>query len=133
MSQRDAFLKEFRGEKIGLLNDQSSEEEQFQNEVLRPILKLQNDLILLSFQSYLSINKINFNSFTVDKKLHLIESTVQKDSKLRDTLKGIIIGLFTSNDYLLYSNNPSNYNKRIRSMLIERLKSQVQLFENKNL
>lgn len=133
MSQRDAFLKEFRGEKIGLLNDQSSEEEQFQNEVLRPILKFQNDLILLSFQSYLSINKINFNSFTVDKKLHLIESTVQKDSKLRDTLKGIIIGLFTSNDYLLYSNNPSNYNKRIRSMLIERLKSQVQLFENKNL
>ena len=129
MSQRDAFLKEFRGEIIGSITDQSSVEEQFQNEVLRPILKLQNDLIILSFQNYLSVNKINFNSFTVDKKVTLIENTIHKDSKLRDVLKGIIIGLFAYNEYLVYSNNASNFNKRIMTMLIERLKSQVQLFE----
>ena len=129
MSQRDVFLKEFRGEKIGSISDQSSVEEQFQNEVLRPILKLQNDLIILSFQNYLSVNKINFNSFTVDKKVTFIENTIHKDSKLRDVMKGIIIGLFTSNEYLVYSINASNFNKRIITMLIERLKSQVQLLE----
>ena len=129
MSQRDVFLKEFRGQTIGSITDQSSVEEQFQNEVLRPILKLQNDLIILSFQNYLSVNKINFNSFTVDKKVTLIENSIHKDSKLRDIFKGIIIGLFTSNEYLVYSINASNFNKRIITMLIERLKSQVQLLE----
>jgi hypothetical protein len=129
MSQRDVFLKEFRGKTIGSITDQSSVEEQFQNEVLRPILKLQNDLIILSFQNYLSVNKINFNSFTVDKKLTLIENSIHKDSKLRDTFKGIIIGLFTSNEYSLYATNSSNINKRIITMLVERLKSQVQILE----
>ena len=129
MSQRDVFLKEFRGQTIGSITDQSSVEEQFQNEVLRPILKLQNDLIILSFQNYLSVNKINFNSFTVDKKVTLIENSIHKDSKLRDTFKGIIIGLFTSNEYFLYSKNASNINKRIITMLVERLQSQIQLLE----
>ena len=127
MSQRDAFLKEFRGQIIGSITDQSLVVEQFQNEVLRPILKLQNDLIILAFENYLSVNKINFNSVTVEKKLILIENTIQKDSKLRDTLKGIIIGLFTSNEYLIYSKNTTNFNKRIMGMLIERLRSQVQI------
>jgi hypothetical protein len=129
MSQRDVFLKEFRGQTIGSITDQSSVEEQFQNEVLRPILKLQNDLIILSFQNYLSVNKINFNSFTVDKKVTLIENSIHKDSKLRDTFKGIIIGLFTSNEYSLYATNSSNINKRIITMLVERLQSQIQLLE----
>jgi hypothetical protein len=46
MNTRDTFLKDFRGQAIGS-NQQSSSEESFQNEVLRPILKLQNDLFLL--------------------------------------------------------------------------------------
>jgi hypothetical protein len=129
MSQRDVFLNEFRGQTLGSITDQSTVAEQFQNEVLRPILKLQNELIILSFQNYLRVNKINFNSFTVDKKVALIENSIHKDSKLREILKGIIIGLFTSNEYSLYSTNSSNFNKRIISMLVERLKSQVQILE----
>ena len=132
MSQRDVFLNEFRGQTLGSITDQSSVEEQFQNEVLRPILKLQNELIILSFQNYLRVNKINFNSFTVDKKVVLIENSILKDSKLREILKGIIIGLFTSNEYSLYATNSSNFNKRIISMLIERLQSQIQLLEINN-
>jgi hypothetical protein len=132
MSKRDVFLNEFRGQTLGSITEQSSVEEQFQNEVLRPILKLQNELIILSFQNYLSVNKIKFNSFTVDKKVALIENTIHKDSKLREILKGIIIGLFTSNEYSLYATNSSNFNKRIISMLIERLQSQIQLLEINN-
>jgi hypothetical protein len=53
---------------------------------------------------------------------------VQKDIKFRNALKGMISGLFP--EYEIYTNNSSNLNKRIMSMLVERLKSQVQLFEN---
>jgi hypothetical protein len=129
MEDRDTFLKNFRGETIGSVNNQSSFDESFQNEVLRPILKLQNDLFIASFINYLSKNKIDFTNYSTQKKLISIENAIQKDIKFRNALKGIIIGLFTIEEYSNYIKNSSSINKRMMSMLIERLKSQVQLFE----
>jgi len=128
MTQRDVFLKEFRGQTIGTVTDQSTSDEQFQNEVLRPILKLQNDLFVVSFINYATKNKIDFNIHSIEKKLVIIENAIQKDIKFRNALKGIIIGLFTTDEYILYIKNSSSLNKRMMGMLIERLKSQVQLF-----
>lgn len=129
MSQRDTFLREFRGESIGTISAQSSSDEIFQNEVLRPILKLQNDLFIVSFINYVDKNKKDFYDLTVDKKLATIENVIQKDIKFRNALKGMIIALFTLDEFALYIKNSSNLNKRMMGMLIERLKSQVQLFE----
>jgi hypothetical protein len=129
MDQRDTFLKEFRGETIGTVTDQSSSDELFQNQVLRPILKLQNDLFVASSINHLGKNRIDFNAFTVEKKLATIENAIQKDIKFRNALKGMIIALFTLDEYALYIKNSSSLNKRMMGMLIERLKDQVQLFE----
>lgn len=129
MDQRDAFLKEFRGEAIGTINPQSSSDEVFQNEVLRPILKLQNDLFVAVFLNHLVKNRIDFKSFSIEKKLNTIENLIQKDIKLRNALKGMIIAFFTVDEYAQYIKNSSSLNKRMMGMLIERLKSQVQLFE----
>ncbi len=129
MNQRDTFLKEFRGQTIGSVTTQSSSEESFQNEVLRPILKLQNDLFIASFINYVAKNKADFYSHSVEKKLSVIENAIQKDIKFRNALKGMIIALFTADEYAEYIKNSSSINKRMMSMLIERLKSQVQLFE----
>jgi hypothetical protein len=130
MTTRDTFLNEFRGEALGTISEQSSPDEVFQNQVLRPILKLQNDLFIASFNNYISKNKIDFYSYSVDKKLLVIENTIQKDIKFRNALKGMIIGLFSVAEYELYIRNSSSLNKRMMGMLIERLKSQVQLFES---
>ena len=130
MNQRDVFLKEFRGESIGSVSSQSSSDESFQNEVLRPILKLQNDLFIASFKNYITKYKSDFYSQTTDKKLAAIENSIQKDIKYRNTLKGMVIGLFTVDEYSIYIRNSSSLNKRMMTMLIERLKSQIQLFEN---
>ncbi|MBP6550165.1 MAG: glyoxalase [Flavobacterium sp.] len=129
MDKRDVFLKEFRGETIGTVTDQSSSDELFQNQVLRPILKLQNDLFIASFINHLGKNRIDFDSFSVEKKLMTIENAIQKDIKFRNALKGMIIALFTLDEYAQYIKNSSSLNKRMMGMLIERLKSQVQLFE----
>jgi len=128
MEQRDIFLKEFRGNPIGVVSEQTSSDELFQNQVLRPILKLQNDIFVASFINYLVKNKVDFNSFSIEKKLALIENSVQKDVKFRNALKGMVIALFTVDEYALYIKNSSSLNKRMMGMLIERLKSQVQLF-----
>jgi len=102
MSQRDIFLKELRGETIGSVSSQSSSDETFQNEVLRPILKLQNDLFIASFKNYISKYKNDFYSQSIEKKLATIENSIQKDIKYRNALKGMVIGLFTVEEYAVY-------------------------------
>ena len=129
MNASDTFLNQFRGQTIGSLTAESTTEESFQNIVLRPILKLQNDLFVALFINYVDKNTSGFYSKTIDVKLTLIENAIQKDIQFRNVMKGIIIGLFTAGEYVIYAKNSSNINKRMMSMLAERLKSQVHLFE----
>src|SRR6187431_2134644 len=132
MNQRDKLIKEIRGESLGETNIQSLSDELFQNEVIRPILKLQNDLFIASFINYISKYKRDFYTRTVENKLSIIENAIQKDIKFRNALKGMIIALFTTEEYALYIKNSSSLNKRMMNLLIERLKSQVQLFDQEN-
>ena len=129
MNTRDLFIIGNRGKTLGTVTEQSSHEERFQNLTLRPILKLQNDLFLEVFKNYIDKHKNDFYAFPVDKKLQFIENAIQKDIKFRNSLKGIIIGLFTLDEYAEYIQNSSNLNKRMMKMLDERLKSNVLLFE----
>jgi hypothetical protein len=129
MSAREQFIKELRVEIIGEVNSETSTEEYFQNQTLRPILKLQNELFIEIYKNYIQKSKVNFETFTTENKLQFIEKSVQNDMKFRSLLNGIVIGLFTTDEFLKYSNNASNLNKRIMTMLIERFKSQIQLFD----
>ena len=129
MNNRDHLINTFRGETLGKINSQTSEEEFFQNQTLRPVLKLQNELYLELFKNYIFKNKSPFDQFSVDKKLIYIEKTILNDNKFRNLLIGITIGIFKIEEYKMYSKNASALNKRIISMLIERLKSQVQLLD----
>ena len=131
--ERDQFISQFRGETLGTISALSSSEEVFQNQTLRPILKLQNDLFLAVFENQISKHKNDFYKLSVEKKLHYIENVIQKDIKFRNALKGMIISLFTVKEYADYITNSSSLNKRMMNMLIERLKSQVQLFEPQEL
>lgn len=114
---------------LGTVNSQSSADEFFQNQTLRPILKLQNDLFIDVIKNYINKSKTDFYNFTVEKKMQFIEHSIQRDIKFRNSLKGMVIALFTIDEYSRYIQNSSDLNKRMMSMLIERLKSQVQLFE----
>ena len=127
MEARDNHVLEISGEALGTITNQSSIEEIFQNKTLRPILKLQNDLFVAVFINYAVKQKNVFFSLTPEKKLSYIENVIQRDIKFRNSLKGMIIGLFTVTEYNEYIQNSSNLNKRMMNMLTERLKSQLQL------
>ena len=127
MKTKDESLLEIRGASIGTISENSSAEEKFQNQTLRPILKLQNDLFLEVFRNYATKQKGVFFTLNPDKKMQYIENVIQKDIKFRNSLKGIIIGLFTISEYKDYIQNSSNLNKRMMNLLVERLKSQVQI------
>ena len=104
-------------------------EERFQNEVLRPILKLQNPLLIDVFTHYIAKRKNVFYDLSLPKKLAYIENSLIKDQKFRNSVKGMLIGHFTVAEYTVYQNDSSSLNKRMMNLVIERLKDQVQLFE----
>jgi hypothetical protein len=104
-------------------------EERFQNETLRPILKLQNPLLVAVFHQYVEKRKGVFYDLGLSKKLAYIENSLIKDQKFRNSVKGMIIGQFTVEEYNHYTLNSSALNKRMMNMTIERIKDQVQLFE----
>tara|TARA_R110000868_G_scaffold36074_4_gene128481 strand:- start:19489 stop:19935 length:447 start_codon:yes stop_codon:yes gene_type:complete len=112
------------------VTENMSSDERFQNKTLRPVIKMQNELLLLVFQNYIAKHKNSFYELGLPKRLFFIENAIQKDIKFRNSLKGIIIGQFTTEEYVLYIQNSSSLNKRMMQMVVERLKDQVQFFEN---
>ncbi|MFN7099582.1 MAG: glyoxalase [Flavobacterium sp.] len=131
MTTRDNLLLQLRGATIGITNDNNSEEENFQNQTLRPILKIQNDLLLAVFSNYINSSKIDFNQFKNERKIEFITQSLQKDIPLRNNFKGLVIGFFTQEEFETYKLNASNLNKRMMTMLVERLKSQLEYFVQK--
>ena len=104
-----------------------SAEERFQNATLRPVLKLQNPLLLASFVNYAIKHKGVFFDIPIDKQMAYIENAIHKDQKYRNALKGMIIGQFTMKEYTAYTQNSSKLNKRMMNLVIARLQDQLQL------
>ena len=129
MKTRNSHLESILETQIGEVSNNSSQEEIFQNKVIRPILKFQNDLIIKIFIEYCIKQKRVFFKLSINKKFEYIEHSLQRDMKFREFYKGIVIGLFNIEAFEEYSKNISNLNRRITTMLIERLKSQIQLLE----
>jgi hypothetical protein len=103
----------------------STSEEAFQNRTLRPILKLQNELYLSLFTNYAIRQNADFNSFIYGEKSNFIEQSLQKNNVLRSIFIGITIGMFTLQELEVYNFDSKFFNKRIITMLTERLKNQI--------
>ncbi|TMM57376.1 glyoxalase [Maribacter algarum] len=130
MNERSHSLKKIRPQiSSAKITDNMSHEERFQNETLRPIIKLQNDLFLFAFQNYIAKRKNTFYELTLQKRLDYVTHAIQKDLKLRNSLKGMVIGQFTVEEYEMYTGNSSALNKRMMNMVIKRIQDQIQFFE----
>ncbi|MEA5141317.1 glyoxalase [Arcicella rigui] len=101
--------------------------EKFQNDTLRPILKLQNDLLIQVFTKYCQQRKGLFFKLSDKDKLIYIDQNIRKDMKFKHYLEGIITGHFTLDEYQLFLNHEEELTKRMIHLLIQRLQSQLLL------
>ncbi|AXT20006.1 glyoxalase [Flavobacteriaceae bacterium AU392] len=111
------------------VNNQMSDDERFQNVTLRPILKLQHSLFIEVFRNYITKHKSVFYDLSLEKRIDYIENAIHKDMKFRNSVKGMVIGQFTVDEYKVYTLNSSALNKRMMNMVKDRLLSSIQLFE----
>lgn len=130
METRDKFLLRIRPEIPNAKTfSNTSDEERFQNETLRPIVKLQNDLMLAIFRNYVQKHKNVFYDLSLEKRIKYIENAIHKDTKFRNSIRGIIVGQFTLGEYEEYIQNSSALTKRMMEIVINQLTGNMQLLE----
>jgi hypothetical protein len=109
-------------------SSQITDEESFQNDTLRPIIKLQSPVLIETYRNYIIKHKNVFYELSNEKKLDYIENSINKNQKFRNLLKGMIIGLFTIEEYHIYKKNSSSLNKRMMNIVLKRLQDNFQNF-----
>tara|TARA_X000000368_G_C22975196_1_gene687325 strand:- start:816 stop:1202 length:387 start_codon:yes stop_codon:yes gene_type:complete len=109
-------------------SSQITDEESFQNDTLRPIIKLQSPVLIETYRNYIIKYKNVFYELSNEKKLDYIENSINKNQKFRNLLKGMIIGLFTIEEYHIYKKNSSSLNKRMMNIILKRLQDNLQIF-----
>ncbi|MFK7949544.1 MAG: glyoxalase [Saprospiraceae bacterium] len=110
----------------------TTETEQFQNNTLRPILKFQNPLILEVFRNFIEKRfrkkKNTFSGMDISDQNAFINNTLKTDVSLKNIFLGIVLGHFTVEELAFYYKNKGEINRRITTLLIQRLQSQVEKF-----
>lgn len=109
--------------------ENSTPEERFQTQTLRPILKLQNALLLGLFKNHITESKNTFYTLSLENQSLFVENSLQKNIVLKNKLLGVTLGMFTTEELAVYSTKASLYNKRIMSLIVERIKSQIALLQ----
>jgi hypothetical protein len=99
--------------------------ELFQNEVLRPILKMQHDITLNLFFSHINNLGIIWDDLKKSKKTQCVDNQLSKNIQFKNLVIGIIVGQFNELELDKYLSNSREYNKRILQMTNQRIVSTI--------
>ena len=94
--------------------------EEFQNKVLRPIIKMQSDLLMAHINALLKALKIDWDLLTPIKRKDTLTSLLTKDQLFKSEIVGIVIGQFDVEEYQNYRAHHKELNKRITQMVMNR-------------
>lgn len=97
------------------------EEELFQNMVLRPIIKMQHDILILRVKSYFLSKRVVFNVMDKKKRTLAIEQAFLNDHHFKKEIQGIVIGQLSQDEFQQYLKFEKSVNKRIFQMVKNRM------------
>ena len=99
----------------------NSEEEIFQNEILRPILKLQHELIITLAQEFLKSRNVTWEKVKEKDPFQWLNMNIKRDIPFKNQLIGIVVGQFSKNELDEYLTFQKEMNKRIINMMTEKI------------
>jgi hypothetical protein len=97
--------------------------ESFQNETLRPVLKLQHNIVVALFKYNIRQRNTPFETLPNASREKAIVLIIQKDLALRNQLFGMVVGLFTLSELKFYLENEAELSRRLRDLLTQRIAS----------
>lgn len=113
------------------LKKADSKEEIFQNETLRPILKLQHELIITLAQEFLKSRNVTWEKIKEKDPLQWLNINIKRDIPFKNQLIGMVIGQFNKEELAEYLTFQKEMNKRIINMMTERIVSYYAIPINK--
>ena len=113
------------------LKKANSEEEIFQNEILRPILKLQHELIITLAQEFLKSRNITWEKVQEQDPFQWLNIHIKRDIPFKNQLIGMVIGQLSKNELDEYLTFQKEMNKRIINMMTKRIDSHYVIPINK--
>jgi hypothetical protein len=99
--------------------------EAIQNDIFRPILKLQNEVLLAVFHNARRGAWPNFTAMPLERKLAEVSTLLQKENALRNQLLGMVLGACTPEELNAYFEQKEVISRRIHQLLAQRIGSQV--------
>ena len=104
-----------------LTEGELKEEELFQNMILRPVIKMQHDLLIMRVKSHFISKRVLFNVMDNKKRTEAIIQAFQSDHNLKKEIQGMIIGQLTVLEFQQYLKIERSLNKRIVQMVRNRM------------
>lgn len=104
-----------------LTDGELKEEELFQNMVLRPLIKMQHDLLIMRVKSHFSSKRVFFNVMDNKKRTEAIIKAFQSDHNLKKEIQGMITGQLSLVEFQQYLQMERTLNKRIIQMVRNRM------------
>ena len=112
---------------LNLESDSSLAHEKFQNEVLRPILKFQNDLLVSFFQNSKQFQQ-QIKKIDTSNSAHYevgLRDFLKRNNHFRNKCLGLILGMMTVEELKMYMVEEAEYKRRILGMLVKRIQDQL--------
>jgi hypothetical protein len=94
----------------------------FLHTTLRPVLKLQNDLLLVIVADFVRDHHIVLR---LTDQHHQLSELLARNTKLRYTVVGLISGQFTTEEYAFYRQHRAELNRRLLEMTQRRVLDQA--------
>ena len=126
MITRDENLLKIRPE-LNINSENSTELEQFQNNTLRQVIKLQNQVFINLFKEHLFATKRQISIYNTKVQKTLIRESIAKNHNLRNSFVHAVIGMLTNDEFNFYAQHKKEITKRINSMVQKRIQDQLEL------
>jgi len=109
------------------ITESMSEEEKFQNKVLRPVIKMKHEILIAHFKNYVALSKRPWKELSDSRKINFIENIFSRDLSFRNEVRGLVIGQFTLEEYSQYAKILRGSNKRMNNIIKERIMSHLDI------
>jgi catechol 2,3-dioxygenase-like lactoylglutathione lyase family enzyme len=123
-ASRDDWLRQVRPT-LDLDTSDSRPVERFQNETLRPILKLLNPTILRLVAARLARYGVGFADMDRSDQRDRLRNLIKEDGRLKQTLLGMVVGHLTEDELDTYLDHKDEVRRRTVPMLLARAQDQI--------
>ncbi|GAA3918207.1 hypothetical protein [Hymenobacter algoricola] len=97
----------------------------FLHRTLRPVLKLQNQLLLLTVADFVREHHMNFAGLGPAEQQRVVGELLARNVKLRYTIIGLVTGVFTGPETSFYRSRRGEINRRLLELATKRVQDQV--------